>query len=181
MDQNLIISLAGIVISGLVAFVVSSFRIGVYKNKVDTAKDDIKELKTDAKEVRDKVVACETAIFKEPLLRKKSPVDLTEKGDKVLAESGGKKFIDDNYPELKKKVEDKNPKTYYDFQEYSKSIINEMRSDERLNDVKQYLFKEGMELGNFVEVLGIYLRNLIFKEKKISLDNLDTNKEIEVK
>lgn len=172
-NLQIIINIAGIIISALISFLIASFKIGEYKNKVTTCVNDITELQKEMKEVRDKVVACETTLFKEPLLRRKSPVDLSERGEKVLVDSKGKDFVDGNYLELKKNVEEKNPQTSYDIQEFSRLVIEELKNDERVNAIKDYLFKEGMELSDIVNVLGIYLRNRILQERKIELKDID--------
>lgn len=174
MDNTIWISLAGIIISGLVAFIVSSMRIGEYKNKVDTAVSDIAKMETEIKEIRDKAVACETSLKeREPLTKRKSPITLTDKGNKILTDSGGRKFVDDNYSELKKLVEDSKPQTSYDIQETSHKAIEGLKNDIRMNGIKEYLFKEGMELSEIVDVLGIYLRDKILGEKKWRVEDVD--------
>ncbi len=173
-NVNIILSIASIIVSALVSFIVASVRMGVYKNKVDTNCSDISDIKRESKEVRDKVIACETSLKeREPLTRRKSPVSLTDRGTKVLNESAGAKFIDSIYEELKRKVEEKNPKTSYDVQEISKKIISSLGNDERLNPMKEYLFKEGLALPDLFEVLGIYLRDKILKEKNWNADDID--------
>lgn len=171
---SIIITVAGIIISGLISFLIASVRIGVYKNKVDTAVKDIDDGRKETKEIRDKVIACETSLKeREPLTRKKSPVILTDRGNKILIDSKGKDFVDKNYAELKKKVEEKGTQTSYDIQESSRTVINDLQNDARMNEIKDYLFKEGMEIDNIVEVLGIYLRDLILKERGIDVSDID--------
>lgn len=173
MNFQLIIDIGGIVISALISFLVASSKIGEYKNKVNTCVTDISDLQKEIKEIRDKVISCETTLFKEPLLTRKSPVNLSERGEKVLIDSKGKYFVDNNYSELKKSVEERTPQTSYDIQEVSRTVIEGLRNDPRINDIKDYLFKEGMRLEEIIDVLGIYLRNKILKEKGISIDDID--------
>lgn len=171
---QIVIFIANLILAGIVGALSAIFTIGKYKEKVDRTETDIKDIKSDTREIRDKVIACETSIKERgPLTRRKSPIDLTERGEKVLEESQGKKFIDDHYEELKRKVEENNPQTSYDFQEFSKKVVGELRDDERINPIKEYLFKEGMELDDIIEVLGIYLRNLILHEKNIAVEDID--------
>lgn len=172
----IVISIAGVVVSALVSFIIASVKIGEYKNKVDTACENISDIKKENRETRDKVIACETSLKeREPLMKRKSPVSLTDRGNIVLNESGGKSFIDSIYEELKKQVEDKNPKTSYDIQEYSKEVVDGLKGDIRINNIKEYLFKEGMELEEIISVLGIYLRDLILKEKHIEVSDIDNH------
>lgn len=174
MDTSIIVSIAGVVVSALISLIISSMKIGAYKNKVDTNCTDIGDIKREQKEVRDKVIACETSLKeREPLTRKKSPVTLTSRGERVLNDSGGKKFVDDNYPELKTKVESKSPSTSYDIQETSKQVIEELKEDTRINPIKEYLFKEGMDISEILNVLGIYLRDKFLKDKGVAVADID--------
>jgi len=177
MDQTtatIIISIAGIVISILASFIVATLKIGEYKNKVDQAIRDIGEIRKEEREIRDKVIACETSLKeREPLTKRKSPVTLSDRGNHVLTESKGKDFVDSNYEELKLAVEKTNPQTSYDIQESSRQIMDNLRDDARINPIKEYLFKEGMELEDIIVVLGIYLRDKILKEKGIEAKDID--------
>ncbi len=179
MDSNTLtiaVSIAGVLLSGFVSFVVANIRIGEYKGKVDTHHVDISEIKKEQKEVRDKVISCETSLReREPLGKRKSPISLTDRGNKVLNESGGKKFIDDNLSEFSSKVEAKEPKTSYDVQEISKEVISGLQNDDRVNPLKDYLFKEGMEIDDIIFVLGIYLRDRILEQKHWKVEDIDAH------
>lgn len=175
MQPNFFSQYADVIIPMIVSLITGIATFFVYKEKVCNLEKEVNLLRSEVKEIRDKVIACETSLKeREPLTKRKSPVDLTERGTKVLNESGGKTFIDNNYEELKRKVEDKTPKTSYDYQEASKEIVQTLKEDERINGIKEYLFKEGMEIQDIMDVLGLYLRNLILAEKNISTDDIDT-------
>lgn len=170
----LIVSAAGVAISALISFLIASVRIGEYKGKVDRSCTDISEIKAEQKEVRDKVIACETLVAERgPVTKRKSPVVLTERGNKVLADSKGNEFVDALYTELKAAVDATSPQTSYDIQESSKRVIAGLKDDPRINPIKEYLFKEGMELDEMFEVLGTYLRDKILKEKGINAEDID--------
>lgn len=172
--MTLVVSIAGVVISALISFLIASIRIGEYKGKVDRAGTDITDIRGEQKIIRDKVIACETSLKeREPLGRRKSPVGLTDRGNKVLNDSGGKDFVDKNFEELSKKVEEKNPKTSYDIQEASKLIFDEMKDDTKINPMKEYLFKDGLEFKDLVFVLGTYLRDKILESKKWAMEDID--------
>lgn len=174
MDKNLVITICGVILNAVVAFVVVSNKIGKYQNKVDNLEKQSDKNEKGLQDVRDKAIACETALKeREPLTRRKSPVELTGRGQKILEESNGMKFVDENYLELKNLVEASNPATSYDIQELSRQIIDDLKNDSRLNPIKDYLFKEGLELDDIVVVLGIYLRNKILIEKGITTDDID--------
>lgn len=178
MDTPMVLSVAGIIISTLLAFLVSSIRIGVYKNKVDNACNDVQEMKKELKEVRDMAISCTTSLKeREPLVRKKSPIELSDRGKIVLAESGGRAFIDNNYAELRSKLEEKKPETAYDIQEAAKAVVEEIKEDKRLNPIKEYLFKEGMAIEEIMVVLGIYLRDMVLHERGINSLEIDKPKD----
>ncbi|MEE9441513.1 MAG: hypothetical protein V3V99_02455 [candidate division Zixibacteria bacterium] len=174
MMEPIVVSIAGVVISALIALLISSFRIGIYKNKVDNACDDLKEVKTELREVRDMAVSCTTSLKeREPLVSRGSPIDLSDRGKIVLADSGGKKFIDENFEEFKSKLEMTHPETAYDVQEAAKLVIEGIKDDKRLNFIKDYLFREGMAIEDMIIVLGIYLRNKVLEEKGLDFNEID--------
>jgi hypothetical protein len=154
-----------ILTSALTAFAMIAHKTGRYTEKIDQLEKC--NLNTRLSTLEGKMES------REPLTRKKSPVSLTERGNNVLNDSGGKKFIDDNYAELKGNVETKKPATSYDIQEMSRQVVEELKEDTRINPIKEYLFKEGMEISEILDVLGIYLRDLILKEKNISTEDID--------
>lgn len=160
--DTLISVVVSVVTSGITAFSIVAFRMGRYTEKVDQLEKC--NLNTRLSTLEGK-----------QLTKRNSPVDLTDYGKTVLDNSAGKTFIDDNYQELKEKVELSNPQTSYDIQEESRKVIEVLKDDIRLNTVKEFLFKEGMEWENIVEVLGIYLRNLILEEKNIDPKDIDTH------
>ncbi len=165
--SNVFIPLGVSIVTGIISFF-------VYKSKVDRLEQDVKEIRLDCREVRDKVIKCETALdYKEPLTKRKSPVTLTDRGNRILIESGGQSFVDKNYEELKQKIEKEKPATSYDIQETAKQVIDEIKDDTRINPIKEYLFKEGMEIGDIIVVLGIYLRDKILKERGVTVDDID--------
>jgi hypothetical protein len=166
---DIFIPLGVSILTGLVSF-------AVYKIKVDRLETEVKEIKIEIKEIRDKTIACETSLKERgPLKKSKSPVSLTERGEKVINDSGGKSFVDANYTELKNKVEEKDPKTSYDIQEVSHKILMDLKSDVRINPIKEYAFNEGLELNDVLDIMGIHLRDLILKEKGIAVEDIDVH------
>ena len=149
-----------IVTSGITAFAVVAFKMGRYSEKIDQLEKC--NLNTRLSTLEGK-----------QLTRRNSPVNLTAYGNAVLNNSGGKDFIDNNYPEIKKRVEAENTQTSYDIQEASRKAVEDLQNDVRINNIKDFLFKEGMEWADIVEVLGIYLRDKILKEKGIDPKDID--------
>lgn len=171
---GLLIAAASLLGGGLTSFAVVSIRIGKYVNKLDNACTDVGDLKKEMKEIRDKAVAAETLLKERgPLTKTKSPISLTERGQKVLADSGGQKFIDDNYVDFKSQIESKKPETSYDVQEMAKAVVEGLREDVRFNPLKEYLFKEGLSVEDIVSVLGIYLRDRVLADKEWKTEDID--------
>lgn len=183
MDQNVLatigIFVANIVVSGIVGSVAASMKIGEYKNKVDNlettiGKDEHNGLRKTVGDMRDKVVACETTLNERgPLTKRKSPVSLTERGEQFLKNSGGEKFIDDNFEELLAAVDAMDPQTAYDVQEDARSVVEQLSEDERINSIKEFLFKDGSSLPEAFEVMSIYLRNKILTHKNWNVADID--------
>jgi len=167
-ETNLFVQYANVIIPLAVSLITGIATFFVYREKVNHLEKEVEKLRTEMKEIRDKAIACETSLKeREPLTKRKSPVVLTDRGNKVLTDSKGNEFIDTNYTELKKAVEATNPQNSYDIQEASRKVVEGLKDDQRINQVKEYLFKEGMEFNEIVEVLGIYLRDKILKEIRI--------------
>ncbi|MDR1146897.1 MAG: hypothetical protein LBK71_12300 [Verrucomicrobiales bacterium] len=125
--------------------------------------------------IRERLTACETSLKeREPLLRKKSPVSLTDRGQEFLKNSGSAKFVDENFGELLEKINGLTPKTAYDVQENARKVIELMRDDDRLNDIKEFLFKDGSSLDDAVSVMGIYLRDKVLKQKDWNVADIDS-------
>ena len=121
-----------------------------------------------------KVIACQTRLEERgPLLQRQSPVSLTERGSRFLEDSGGKEFVDNNFGELLGIVDTMQPKTAYDVQEDSRQTIEALRDDERLNSIKEYLFKDGSTLEEVFSVMSIYLRNKVLTHKNWNVEDID--------
>ncbi|MEK7528974.1 MAG: hypothetical protein AAB592_04360 [Patescibacteria group bacterium] len=180
-DQTLqiLLFIGNLLIAGVVGFIGASIRIGEYKNKVDTLENTVGHdehcgLRKTVGDVRDKVIACETSLKeREPLTKKKSPISLTERGQTLLEASGGKAFIDTNLPLLSGKIDAKEAKTAYDIQEVSKAVLQEMTTDNLFVPLKEYLFKEGLEIEDLIIVMGIYLRDKVLAQKGILPEDVD--------
>jgi hypothetical protein len=177
--DTVITVVVSLVISLLTSALYVGWQLGQYKNKVDNleitvGKDEHNGLRKTVGDMRDKVVSCETSLKERgPLIQARSPMTLTARGEKFLEESGSKKFVDDNFEELLRAVDKLKPKTAYDVQEDSRKVVENLSESNRLNFIKNYLFKQGETMTNAVSVIGIYLRDLILKNKNWNVDDID--------
>jgi hypothetical protein len=183
MDQNTLVTIgifiANMVVAALVGWGAASKKIGEYQNKVDglevtMGKDEHGGLRKTVGDIHTKVIACETRLEERgPLLQRQSPVSLTERGSKFLEDSNGKQFVDENFSELLSIVDAMDPKTAYDVQEDAKEAINKLTDDDRINPIKEYLFKDGSTLQEAFAVMSIYLRNKILTHKEWNVADID--------
>lgn len=168
-----------ILISAGMGLVGALIVIGIYKSKVDNlestvGKDEHSGLRKTVGDIRDKVVACETTLNERgPLTKRKSPVSLTDRGLEFLKNSHGEEFIDQHFDELLAKVNEMDPKTAYDVQEDARKVVEALHTDERINPIKEFLFKDGSTLTEAFEVMSIYLRNKILTEKNWNAADID--------
>ena len=173
---SIIIPAAIALVGGYITYVVS---LTVYKEKTNALEKNTEEIKRELKELRDKVIVCETCLKERDKLdmsrffQVKSPVSLTNEGVDLLNDSGGKVFITENFKELYQKVEESTPKTAYDVQELSKTVIKSYTEDDRFNEIKDYAFKEGMNLDTIIMVMGIELRDTVLKKKSWNVSDID--------
>ena len=173
---SILLALAQLALAGVIGYGTAAYRLGRLTQRLDNLDKDNDSCKQQAREVKNKVIACETSLKeREPLTKKKSPVSLTERGVAFLKNSGGEKFVEDNFTELLKKVEAKEPKTAYDVQETSKEVIASLQEDERLNPLKDFLYKDGSPLEDLVTVMGVCLRDKILAHKKWEVKDIDTD------
>jgi len=103
---------------------------------------------------------------------KMSPITFTDKGKLVLFESKGHDFIEKNKQSLLDEIKSKKPKTAYDVQTYSEEIIKEKSNEEGFNSIKNYAFKEGIELGIIIKIMGIYLRDFALTDNGFAINEL---------
>lgn len=107
---------------------------------------------------------------------KQSPVELTPKGEKLLEESGLKKYIADNQESFISKCKDtKIINNAYDVQEYIFNLMDnwsfEINFERKL---KKYAYEKGIEIDILRRIAGIYLRNICIS--KMNLDKQDIDK-----
>jgi hypothetical protein len=154
---NVIIPLMVSVVGGIATYWAT---LKVNDQRITQLENDVIDEKKSAREVRDMVVAC-NAILKErePYTKRESRVSLTDRGQGLLKDSGGEEFIDRYFDELFKTLEKRKPKTAYDVQEYAVSVLEDKTDDNSFNELKEYIYWEGLEIEKLVGVMGIYFRD----------------------
>lgn len=118
------------------------------------------------------------------LIRKCSPYQLTELGSILLEMSTGRACIDAHTERLIDKLENTNPKTAYDVEQNSLSVLSDLTSDEMFNSIKNFLYNSpqimtittpegdltaGLSMQRILMMMSIYLRDKYF-QKHTELD-----------
>jgi len=103
-----------------------------------------------------------------------SPIKLLEKGEKILNESGLKKWIDENtslFDEWSKKGPMTNP---YDVQESVFKFFNQLEFPKDIEDtLKKAAFDNGVSIEVAKRVGGIYFRDICLKKLNMNVEELD--------
>jgi hypothetical protein len=136
------------------------------------------ELRPDVKDMREKFSGIETkvsALWADKYAPSRSPRQLNDKGNAILANSGIKEILDAKKLELLKLIQTKNIKNAYDAEKIILATVAEMpiHYPDIVDKLKQGAFQAGVDIGAILFVGGIYLRNVVFKELGFSLEDLD--------
>lgn len=104
-----------------------------------------------------------------------SPVSLTEKGKRIVEETGLKPFIDEHKDEfIQRCAKEKNVATAYDVQEAAFDFFNEYRFDPEFeNKIKEFAYREGVSMDVVRRVAGIYFRDEFLKDRGMDVKEID--------
>lgn len=143
---------------------------------VDKLNENVDKIKTDLNEVRAFIT-----VFRDQsnqFVQRQSPVSLTPLGKEVYDDLNINRIVDQNWSTCLSKILAKidgssNP---YDIQTACFSIgkkYSHIISDAELAEIKTYAFKKGYNLSDFDLIFGVTIRDKYFKEKKISIEEVD--------
>ena len=155
-----------IVVSILAGGATSFLTLGKYKEKVDRLTKDTEEFHKTLREIELKVTTCMTKIDERTksspaaYTETKSPVTLNPNGKSLLSRSGADKFVLENQNDLVNRIREKSPKTAYDVQEFAKEAIKAVENEDRFIPLKNFAYREGLDLGVIILVTGLYLRDI---------------------
>jgi hypothetical protein len=146
-----------------------AYKFGIYTNKIS----NIEKTTECIPNMRERLARVEEGKANiSDYIQSKSPLSLTDKGKLVLYESDGHNFIEKNKQALLDEIKSKIPKTAYDVQTYSEEVIKEKSNQESFNSIKNYAFKEGIELGIIIKIMGIYLRDFALSDNGFAINEL---------
>jgi hypothetical protein len=138
---------------------------GKLNTSVSNIDSDVRELKTDVKDVRERFAALEGKTS--GLYQAHSPISLTKSGDNTLTESGMKEYIDQNKQILIDACDaGADMRTPYDVQEYVFDFFDSHEFPQEVEDqLKTYAFNQGMNMDVLRRVGAIYLRDIALEQK----------------
>lgn len=176
-QSQTIISIISLLIGGgIVVWILKFFfKLGTYSEKFDNLTETDKRMEKKIDDTKDKVGEISGIIIEmqdgfrqlgypmQRILKTTSPISLTDYGKKLLEESGFYPIFNQNRDKLIQIVKDKNPKTKYDAQEFSREMILSLKDDPMFAPLKQYAFKEGASFEQILRAGAIPLRDAVIE------------------
>lgn len=158
--------ITSVVATALTAWGIFAFKIGIYKEKFDNLEKAKLPEKVNAHETKlavlDEFKNNTTKTLDRTLFKAKSPLSLTDEGQKLLNDSGFKNIFENVKDELIKRFfEEINPKTQYDTQEKARQWMDDLsREDYKpFVPIKSYAFKTGSDYAQILRAGSILLRD----------------------
>jgi len=106
-----------------------------------------------------------------------SPISLTDKGREISTAVTAELKVNNHWEAIRREVENKKPTNPYDIQTVSmdvaKHCFDTMFTPEEKNEIKTYAFGIGLNLLEIYPILGVIIRDRIFKEKNIKVEEVD--------
>jgi len=145
------------------------------KGIVNIHKTDIAEMKVDIAEMKGALIVR----YGNPLSKKKSPVSLTDEGEKMVSDNHLDVIVNSNWDRINtaiKRLKTQNP---YDIQEFCRyasvsDTINvtdaKFFSEPDIDKLKIVAFKSGYPVVLIAHVMGILIRDRYFAENRIAYE-----------
>ena len=93
-----------------------------------------------------------------------SPLALTEKGERLVKESGFMGIFEEIKDDLVKSLEEEKPKTQYEVQEKARIVMSRLFDDTRFKEVEKWAYENGEDLAQILRAGAIPLRDYYFKQ-----------------
>lgn len=157
-----------------------------FKDERTETKNDLTDIKKDVAKVTATVdLLYQSHLYQSqlPTVKSYSPLSLTDKGKEI---SGALKLgekIANHWVEIKNKIEEKKPSNSYDIQTASLDLARDcfetIFTNEERNEMKQYAFKNGLNILEFFPIIGIITRDKFLAERGINLSEVDEHDSID--
>lgn len=93
-----------------------------------------------------------------------SPLGLTDKGWKLVRDSGAMDIYDTIKDELVAELELQEPRSQYDVQEKARWMMGQKFDDDRFSQVEDWAYKNGADFSQILRSLGLPLRDYYFEK-----------------
>lgn len=183
--NNIALYSLGITVLGGIILLI--FRSGKVVQNIEHIDKDLTKLESDVKDIDNDMHEVKLQVGKISFIEQrldslwksffsvsKSPMQLNDRGLKILEDSGIKIIVEDKFTEIVQKVKNRNPKNAYEIQEFTQQIVEEYKSDLTLkNSLENGAFKSGADVSTVLLVGGIYIRDRVLKELGFNIDDID--------
>ena len=106
-----------------------------------------------------------------------SPISLTEKGKAVSEAISAEEKVNSHWDAIKAKLEAQNPVNPYDIQTVAMNIAREcfekIFTETEKNEIKTHAYRIGMNLLEIYPIIGVIIRNKIFGERNLDVEEVD--------
>lgn len=166
---NLIISVAFSVVG---AVATSFLTLGKYKEKVDQLEERDKESRKELKQLTTNVAVLDERIqnIQKSIdnltnsAQAHSPVQLTEKGWKMVRDSGAYDVFQDNKDRYLSELEAQRPRSQYDVQDKAYRIMSSKFNAKEFESIQGWAFNNGKTVDEIVRILAYPLRDYYFQK-----------------
>ena len=148
--------LTGLLSGAAVSLIAWLFIAATYKEKMD-----IQSIKSNVDRLME-FKNWATKFIDSQLFQAKSPLSLTAEGVKLVKDSGFEKIFETVKDELANKLlEERNPQTKYDVQEYARGFMDDFSRKKYAPflPIKTYAFEKGMDYAQILRAGSILLRD----------------------
>lgn len=156
-------SLVGSIVTAMIFMIGWSVLMGRKLQIIDDLKTGFKDLHIDVRDLINRISKMEGKL--EGVSASTSPVQPTELGAKYIRESGLEKILDERKTLLCENLKNSLPQNYadYDVQEIARRIMLSLKDEPMMKPVKEYAFKEGVEVEVILGVGALWLRDDFLK------------------
>ncbi|MDR2802312.1 MAG: hypothetical protein LBB31_03750 [Prevotellaceae bacterium] len=174
-----VVSIVGAVVWGVHYVTKFATRISIrhdnFKEEVDKTRTHIDEIRKDLAIVRGNIEAA--IAIKDTLTRRKSPVSLTDEGQKMVQDFNLYDVVAKNWDKIAEATKDISSKNPYDLQEYfiNTSYLEPEKffSTKDIDELKIISFNGGFTFMSIARVMGVLIRDEYFKRHSINIDEVD--------
>jgi hypothetical protein len=185
------IAATGLLITILVLVIKMIFKLGQWQqrqnaqdisvskldNKTNEIDKDIKIIKSDIVETKNNVKWISTFLKIDPIAQEQSPLSLTKKGEEIRKRIKADEIFERNRSELISRIDNEKTKNAYDIQMEAFRVVDEhlqkLLTDSELTKIKDEAFTINRPISNVLTIFQILLRDYLFKEKNISIGDID--------